>query len=90
MITNKIAHLFIIHVLNNLDDTVLSKKKILNDMILTIDDNKNDPHFSKIFIGIHSPMSKRYFAPDEIEAFESFKKHTTSKKEDAIRRKELL
>lgn len=27
--TNKIAHLFIIHVLNQLDDTLLSKKKII-------------------------------------------------------------
>ena len=90
MITNKIAHLFVLHVLNNLDDTVLSKKKILNDMLLTIDDNKNDPYFSRIFIGMHSPLSKRYFTTEDIEAFESFKKHTTSKKEDEIRRKELL
>jgi hypothetical protein len=29
MLTNKISHLFIIHILNNLDDTQLSKKKII-------------------------------------------------------------
>ena len=90
MITNKIAHLFVLHVLNNLDDTVMSKKKILADMLLTIDDNKNDDNFSKIFIGMHSPLSKRYFSNDDIESFEAFKQHTSSKKEDAIRRKELL
>jgi hypothetical protein len=28
MFTNKLAYLFLIHVLNNLDDTTLSKKKI--------------------------------------------------------------
>ena len=27
--TNKIAHLFVVHVLNTLDDTQLSKKKII-------------------------------------------------------------
>ncbi len=30
MLTNKISHLFIIHLLNNLDDTTISKKKILS------------------------------------------------------------
>ena len=29
MFTNKIAHLFIVHVLNTVDDTLLSKKKII-------------------------------------------------------------
>jgi len=66
MITNKIAHLFVLHVLNNLDDTVMSKKKIIADMLLTIDDNKNDEYFSKIFIGVHSPLSKRYFSNEDI------------------------
>ena len=29
MFTNKMAHLFLIHILYNLDDTTLSKKKII-------------------------------------------------------------
>ncbi len=29
MFTNKLAHLFIVHILNTLDDTTLSKKKII-------------------------------------------------------------
>lgn len=29
MMTNRIAHLFVIHVINTLDDTMLTKKKIL-------------------------------------------------------------
>jgi hypothetical protein len=45
MIKNKVAHLFIVHVLNNLDDTVMSKKKILSDILLTIDDNINERSF---------------------------------------------
>lgn len=90
MITNKIAHLFILHVLNNLDDTVISKKKILSDMLLTIDDNKNDEFFSKIFIGMYAPSSKRYFGQDEIDSFDAFKEHSTSKKDSKVRRMELL
>lgn len=90
MATNKIAHLFLLHILNNLDDTVMSKKKILQDLILTIDENKSDENFARIFIGMQAPESKRYFADDEIEAFNAYKEHSTSKKDQEVRRKELL
>lgn len=90
MTTNKIAHLFIIHVLNNLDDTVISKKKIINDILLTIDDNMIDRSFQNIFIGIIDPNSKRYFAKEDIEAFEAHMELTTSKKEPGSRRSELI
>jgi|TARA_B110000305_G_C18972434_1_gene417787 hypothetical protein len=42
MVTNKVASLFLVHVLNSLDDTVISKKKIINDILLTLDDNVNE------------------------------------------------
>ena len=42
MLTNKVAHLFILHVLNTLDDTVLSKKKLLQDILICVDDSYND------------------------------------------------
>jgi len=90
MITNKVAHLFILHILNNIDDTIISKKKILQDMMLTIDDNKTNEFFQKIFIGICNPQSKRYFTDDDIESFNALKEHTSSKKDEPIRRKELL
>lgn len=45
MVVNKVASLFLVHVLNSLDDTVMSKKKILNDILLTLDDNIEDRTF---------------------------------------------
>jgi hypothetical protein len=45
MAVNKIASLFITHILNNLDDTVISKKKVINDLLLIIDENINDRCF---------------------------------------------
>lgn len=45
MTTNKIAHLFLIHVINHLDDTQMTKKKILHEVLKTIDDNINDKNF---------------------------------------------
>jgi len=90
MITNKIAHLFILHILNNLDDTVISKKKILSDMLMTVDENKSDDCYVRIFLGMYSPLSKRYFQAEDIEAFTAMQAHSTSKKEPESRRKELL
>lgn len=90
MVTNKVAHLFLVHVLNNLDDTVVSKKKILNDILLTIDENISDKCFATIFLGIYAPNSKRYFQQDEIDAFEAMQEHSTSKKDPAVRRLELM
>jgi hypothetical protein len=90
MCTNKIAHLFLIHVVNNLDDTVISKKKILQDVLLTQEENANDRSFQNIFIGIIHPKSKRFFTEDEIKAFDLLHDKTTSKKDDEQRRKELI
>ena len=42
MIVNKISHLFIIHVCNTLDDTQLTKKKILHETLKLLDDNIDD------------------------------------------------
>lgn len=90
MITNKVAHMFIIHILNNLDDTVISKKKILSDILVTLDENKHDECFIRVFMGIFCPENKRFFTPDEVQAFQCLQEHTTSKKESSVRRTELL
>ena len=90
MAVNKIASLFIIHILNNLDDTVISKKKIINDLLLIIDDNINDKCFQNIFLGIYQPLSKRYFDQEEIEALQAYNDKSSSKKDPEQRRNELL
>jgi beta-lactamase regulating signal transducer with metallopeptidase domain len=90
MTTNKVAHLFIVHIINNLDDTVISKKKILNDIILTVDENINDKCFQNIFLGIYAPKSKRFFTLEDVKAFEVFQEHSTSKKDPKVRRDELI
>ncbi len=90
MFTNKIAHLFIVHILNTLDDTTLSKKKILIEMIKNIDELISDKCFQSIFLGIFSPNNKRYFMQEDIKAFEAYKEHSSSKKPEATRRQELL
>ena len=90
MSLNRVAHLFIIHILNNLDDTVVSKKKIIHDLMLKIDDNITDKNYQNIFIGVFAPKSKRIFDAEEIAAFEALQEHSTSKKDADTRRLELL
>lgn len=36
--TNKIAHLFLVHMSNTLDDTVLTKKKLLTEICKNVDE----------------------------------------------------
>jgi hypothetical protein len=45
MVVNRIAHLFIIHVANTLDDTQLTKKKVLHEAQKVIDDHIEDHQF---------------------------------------------
>jgi len=45
MSTNKIAHLFLIHINNTLDDTQMTKKKVLHEALKQIDELIADKHF---------------------------------------------
>ncbi|CDW78334.1 pumilio domain-containing protein kiaa0020 homolog [Stylonychia lemnae] len=90
MLTNKISHLFVIHILNNLDDTQLAKKKIITEILKNIDEFISDKYYQQVIIGVLQPRSKRYFIAEELEAFEALKEHTSSKKPEEVRRAELL
>ena len=72
MFSNKIAHLFIMHIINTLDDTTLTKKKILVELLKNIDELINDKCFQQVVIGIFAPKSKRFFLPEDIETFDAF------------------
>ena len=58
MFTNRIGHLFVIHILNNLDDTTLSKKKIIAEILKSLDELIDDKCYQAIYIGIFNPKSK--------------------------------
>jgi len=90
MFSNKLAHLFLIHILNNLDDTTLSKKKIITELLKCVDELINEKFYQNIYLGIFTPLNKTVFAPEEIEAFTAFHDKSTSKKPEATRRLELL
>ena len=90
MLQNKVAHLFILHILNTLDDTVLAKKKLLQDILVHVDDLYQDPNYQNVLIGIYEPQAKRYFKKEDFDAFNALKEHSTSKKDPEQRRTELI
>ena len=103
MALNRIAHLFLIHVANNLDDTQLTKKKVLHEVLLKIDENIEDPSFQNVLNGALMPLEdekqeggtvvyKRnaYITQDELTSMSLFLDKSTSKKDRQIRAKELF
>lgn len=47
---NKIGHLFLIHIANTLDDTQLTKKKILHEALKLVDDLISDKFYQSMMI----------------------------------------
>lgn len=102
MVANKIAHLFLIHVINTLDDTQLSKTKILHVAIKAIDDHINDNCFQSLLISaltMPTPEHKTegtkvfynpFLTEEDLKCFRAGSKLSTSKKDALTRHSELV
>ena len=102
MSTNRIAHLFIVHVANNLDDTQLTKKKVLHDVLVKIDDHIEDFSFQTVLNASLMPLeteekdgriqykNNSLITPDELQSMSLFLDKSTSKKDRKIRSGELF
>ena len=55
MSTNKVASLFLVHILNTLDDTTIAHKLILRELIVNFDELIEDKTCQKLFIGLFNP-----------------------------------
>jgi pumilio family protein 6 len=88
-LTNKIAHLFVVHMINTLDDTVLTKKKLLTEMLKNIDEQLTEKSFQNVVIGSLAGFEKRCFGSDERDAHVALLDHTTSKKDEKTRLEEF-
>jgi len=102
MCINRIAHLFVIHVANNLDDTQLTKKKVLHDALMKIDDSIEDINFQNVLNSALMPLetetiegvmqykSNAFLTNDDLQHMSLFLEKSTSKKERKIRSVELF
>jgi len=59
MLSNKIAHLFLIHIANTLDDTQLTKKKLLHEALKVIDDHIGDKCYQTFIISALLPKATK-------------------------------
>lgn len=85
-LTNRVAYLFLVHMSNTLDDTVLTKKKLLTEVCKNIDEMISDKTYQNLLVGLLRGFDKKYFTLEERHAHETLQEHTSSKKgEDKIR-----
>lgn len=103
MATNKIAHLFLIHVANNMDDTQLTKKKLMHELLVKVDDLVDDFCYQDVISAALMPLEtersedgsveykpNQFLAIDDLKSMSLFLGKTTSKKDRRIRAAELF
>jgi hypothetical protein len=94
MLSNKNAHLFLIHIANTLDDTQLTKKKLLHESLKVVDDLIGDKFYQTVLISALLPLptgeetqvvKNTSITKDELKSFNTLIHLSTSKKDSAIR-----
>jgi hypothetical protein len=93
MSTNQVASLFLLYVCWSLDDTVLLRKSIVNTLVKNYQDIHEDKSamilYSCLLTGIEHPV-RNVITKSKLKAlFTNFNK-TTSKKDEKVRRKEIM
>lgn len=97
MVTNRISHLFVIHIANTLDDTQLTKKKILHEALKVVDDHIDDTCYRNVLYSALSPLQSEddkltsctYLTQEETRCLSFFLDKSTSKKARKVRATEL-
>ena len=82
------GYLLILKIFDCVDDTVLVRKAILNDLVKSVDELVEDVNGNKLILHLLSPGANRYFNARDISILNMKGKY--SKKDSNIRRAELL
>merc|ERR1719469_1144984 len=93
MMTNKIAHLFLIHIITTLDDTQRTKKKILHEALKMIDDQIQNTEFQCVLLSALLPtdvLAKKHINAEEFSGMQTLQARSSSKKDKKIRHAELV
>lgn len=92
MITNPISSLFILYVCLNLDDTVQTKKSVMNTLVQGYEESHEQRPamvlYSLLLTGLQNHV-RNVVHKDTITAITFMDANTTSKKEDSTRRREI-
>ncbi|XP_067289770.1 pumilio homolog 3 [Pseudorasbora parva] len=84
------AHLALLAAFDCIDDTKLVKQIILSEMVSSLSDIISNKHGKKVLLYLLSPRDPAHLLPEIIQVLEKGDGNAHSKKDVAIRRKELL
>jgi hypothetical protein len=99
MAVNKIAHLYLVHVANTLDDTQLTKKKLLHECLKQVDELITDKFYQTVLISALLPMptedkeqkiKNTQVTKEDLASFSVLGEWNTSKKDTVTRSTELF
>ncbi|XP_048876032.1 pumilio homolog 3 isoform X2 [Brienomyrus brachyistius] len=84
------AHLVLLAAFDCIDDTKLVKQTILAEIITSLSDVISNKYGKKVLLYLLSPRDPAHFLPEIIQVLEKGDGNVHSKKDTAIRRRELL
>ncbi|XP_024917725.1 pumilio homolog 3 isoform X2 [Cynoglossus semilaevis] len=88
--TGEFSHLVLLAMFDCVDDTKLVKQAVLSEILSSLDEVINNKYGKKVLLYLLSPRDPAHLLPEIIKVLEKGDGNVHSKKDVAIRRKELL
>lgn len=84
------GHLVLLAIFDCVDDTKLVKQAVLSEILASLDEVISNKYGKKVLLYLLSPRDPAHLLPEIIKVLEQGDGNTHSKKDTAVRRKELL
>ncbi|XP_033981846.1 pumilio homolog 3 [Trematomus bernacchii] len=88
--TGEFGHLVLLAMFDCVDDTKLVKQAVLSEVLLSLDEVIGNKYGKKVLLYLLTPRDPAHLLPEIIKVLERGDGNTHSKKDMAVRRKELL
>ncbi|TNN86389.1 Pumilio 3 [Liparis tanakae] len=88
--TGEFGHLVLLAMFDCVDDTKLVKQAVLSEILLSLDEVIGNKYGKKVLLYLLSPRDPAHLLPEIIKVLQQGDGNTHSKKDMAVRRKELL
>ncbi|KAM7369352.1 hypothetical protein PAMP_013626 [Pampus punctatissimus] len=88
--TGEFGHMVLLAIFDSVDDTKLVKQAVLSEILSSLDEVISNKYGKKVLLYLLSPRDPAHLLPEIIKVLEGGDGNTHSKKDTAVRRKELL
>ncbi|XP_076020381.1 pumilio homolog 3 [Genypterus blacodes] len=88
--TGEFGHLVLLAIMDCVDDTKLVKQAVLSEILLSLEEVISNKYGKKVLLYLLSPRDPAHLLPEIIKVLEQGDGNAHSKKDMAVRRKELL